>query len=92
MVIRSSRHALATTFITIAGFQPLILECGGFWPPLAITIAGGVAGATLLALVFVPSSYLLVSSVRHTVGQTAQPQSEQSPIEVANLVPELAIA
>ena len=71
---------------------PLIIEGGGFWPPLAITIAGGVAGATLLALVFVPSSYLLVNRVRQTAEQTEQPQSEQSPIEVGHLVPELATA
>ena len=45
---------------SIAGFLPLIIEGGGFWPPLAITIAGGVVGATLLALVLVPSAYLIV--------------------------------
>ena len=33
---------------------------GGFWPPLAITIAGGVGGATVLALYFVPSLYLVL--------------------------------
>jgi multidrug efflux pump len=60
VVVRSSRHVLATTVTTIAGFIPLILEGGGFWPPLAITIAGGVFGATLLALVFVPASFVLV--------------------------------
>lgn len=27
------------------------------WPPLATAIAGGMVGATLLALVFVPSLY-----------------------------------
>lgn len=62
VVVRSSRHVLATTVTTIAGFIPLILEGGGFWPPLAITIAGGVFGATLLALVFVPAAFILVSS------------------------------
>ena len=54
-----TRHILATTLTTIAGFLPLILAGGGFWPPLAITIAGGVAGATILALYVVPSLYLL---------------------------------
>jgi multidrug efflux pump len=70
VVVRSSRHVLATTFTTIAGFLPLILEGGGFWPPLAITIAGGVTGATLLALVFVPSAYLIVNRVVQTAEQT----------------------
>ena len=92
VIVRSSRHVFATTFTTIAGFLPLIIEGGGFWPPLAITIAGGVVGATLLALVFVPSSYLLASSVRQTVEQTEQSQTEQSPIEVRGLVPEFATA
>lgn len=62
VVIRSSRHVLATTVTTIAGFIPLIMEGGGFWPPLAITIAGGVFGATLLALVFVPAAFLVAGS------------------------------
>jgi len=62
VVVSCTRHVLATTFTTIAGFMPLILAGGGFWPPLAITIAGGVGGATILALYFVPSAYLLISS------------------------------
>jgi multidrug efflux pump subunit AcrB len=56
-VIKSTRHVVATTFTTIAGFTPLILDGGQFWPPLAVAIAGGVGGATLLALVFVPAAY-----------------------------------
>lgn len=55
------RHVLATTFTTIGGFLPLLLSGGAFWPPLAVVIAGGVAGATLLALVLVPSAYALVA-------------------------------
>jgi multidrug efflux pump subunit AcrB len=60
VVVRSSRHVIATTLTTMAGFLPLILGGGGFWPPLAVSIAGGVSGATLLALFFIPSAYLLV--------------------------------
>ena len=44
----------------MAGFAPLVLGGGGFWPPLAVAIAGGVGGATILALYFVPSAYVLV--------------------------------
>ena len=29
---------------------PLIVEGGGFWPPVAWAIGGGVSGATLLAV------------------------------------------
>lgn len=59
VVTHSTRHIIATTLTTIVGFLPLIIGGGSFWPPLAITIAGGVSGATLLALYFVPSLYLL---------------------------------
>lgn len=55
-----TRHILATTFTTMVGFVPLIVYGGKFWPPLAVIIACGVAGATLLALYFVPSVYRLV--------------------------------
>jgi len=60
IVVRSTRHVLSTTLTTIAGFLPLILGGGGFWPPLATSIAGGVSGATILALYFIPSGYVLV--------------------------------
>ncbi|MEP3930220.1 efflux RND transporter permease subunit, partial [Rhodopirellula bahusiensis] len=53
--MHTSRHVVATTLTTMAGFTPLILDGGGFWPPMAVSIAGGVAGATLLALVLVPA-------------------------------------
>ncbi|MBW4642616.1 MAG: efflux RND transporter permease subunit [Goleter apudmare HA4340-LM2] len=61
-VIHTTRHVLTTTFTTMAGFIPLILGGGGFWPPLAVVIAGGVGGATILALYFIPSAYLLLRS------------------------------
>ncbi|MGF1491376.1 MAG: efflux RND transporter permease subunit [Microcoleaceae cyanobacterium] len=57
VVIRATRHVIATTLTTMVGFVPLLLGGGGFWPPLAVAIAGGVGGATLLALYFVPCSY-----------------------------------
>jgi Cu/Ag efflux pump CusA len=52
---------LATTLTTIGGFLPFLILIGGdFWPPLAIVLAGGVAGATLIALVLIPAAYLLI--------------------------------
>lgn len=60
VVVHSTRHVLATTVTTIAGFLPLLIAGGGFWPPLVIAIAGGVAGSTLLALYFVPAAFLVV--------------------------------
>ena len=62
VVLHSTRHVLTTTLTTAIGFVPLLLSGGEFWPPLAIAIAGGVVGATLLALYFVPSAYYLLKS------------------------------
>ena len=61
VVIHSTRHILTTTLTTMFGFLPLIVGGGGFWPPLAVVIAGGVGGATILSLYFIPSIYILVT-------------------------------
>ena len=60
VVMGATRHVLATTLTTIVGFVPLIAGGGRFWPPLAVTIAGGVGGATLLALLFVPAVHVIL--------------------------------
>ena len=63
------RHVWATTLTTGVGFLPLLLFSGGdFWPPLAVVIAGGVLGATPLALVFVPAAYRGLLKVRPALG------------------------
>lgn len=56
-VRHSTRHVFTTSLTTVAGVLPLILAGGDFWPPMMIVIAGGVVGATLLALGFTPASY-----------------------------------
>ena len=56
-VLQTGRHLLATTLTTIGGFLPLILADGLMWPPMAVAIGGGVAGATLVAFFFVPSAH-----------------------------------
>ena len=63
-VERSTRHVIATTLTTIAGFTPLVLGGGDFWPPMAIVIAAGVLGATLLALCFAPCCLLILRRVQ----------------------------
>lgn len=65
VVVASTRHVIATTLTTVVGFVPLIAGGGGFWPPLAVTIAGGVGGATLLALYLVPSLHVLLFGRDH---------------------------
>lgn len=54
-VMHATRHVIATTLTTTAGFSPLIISGGDFWAPLAVAISGGVLGASLLALVLVPA-------------------------------------
>lgn len=60
VVMHASRHVFTTTATTVAGFLPLLLSGGSFWPPLAVAIAGGVAGATILALYLAPASFRLL--------------------------------
>ena len=77
VVLRSTRHVLATSLTTLGGFAPLVLWGGAFWAPLAITIAGGVAGATLLALYFVPCVYvMMVGQCRECLETESLPVAE----------------
>jgi multidrug efflux pump subunit AcrB len=57
----ATRHVIATTLTTIAGFLPLLFGADPFWHPLAGVIAGGMLGATVLALLFCPVVYLMTS-------------------------------
>ncbi|MEM8679939.1 MAG: efflux RND transporter permease subunit [Planctomycetota bacterium] len=59
VVLQTTRHIIATSLTTMAGFAPLVISGGEFWPPMAVAISGGVAGATILALFFVPSLYVI---------------------------------
>jgi len=72
IVVRSSRHIISTTLTTVGGFMPLIIWGGGMWPPLATAISGGMVGATLLALVFVPTLYYLRVKRRALTRQVKQ--------------------
>ena len=72
---------VATTLTTMVGFIPLILGGGGFWPPLAVTIAGGVGGATLLGLYLGPAAYRLLLGEKTCldVSQEAAPERPWRP-------------
>jgi multidrug efflux pump subunit AcrB len=63
VVMDSSRHILSTTVTTVGGFLPLILAGGGFWPPFAMAVAGGVALSTVVAFYFTPPAFRLVHPV-----------------------------
>jgi len=59
-VVENTRHIIATTLTTITGFTPLILSGSEFWTPVAVAMSGGVGGATIIALLLVPSLYVLL--------------------------------
>ena len=56
-VFKSSRHIVSTTTTTFGGFLPLILAGGGFWPPFAMSIAGGVLLSTIVSFYFTPPMF-----------------------------------
>ena len=64
VVMDGTRHVLSTTVTTVGGFIPLIVWGGLFWPPLAVAISGGMFGATMLALFFVPPVFVLMGRFR----------------------------
>ncbi|MEM9905074.1 MAG: efflux RND transporter permease subunit [Cyanobacteria bacterium P01_D01_bin.44] len=61
VVVKATRHVLTTTITTMVGFVPLLADSDPFWQPLAIAIAGGIAGSPILALYFTPAAYLLLT-------------------------------
>ncbi len=60
-VLVQSRHIISTTVTTFGGFLPLILAGGGFWPPFAMAIGGGVLLSTVVSLYFVPPAFALLA-------------------------------
>ncbi|MEM6276247.1 MAG: efflux RND transporter permease subunit, partial [Pseudomonadota bacterium] len=60
VVAGSSRHIFSTTITTFGGFLPLILDGGAFWPPFAVSIAGGVLLSTVVSFLFTPAAFALV--------------------------------
>ncbi|MEM9247080.1 MAG: efflux RND transporter permease subunit [Pseudomonadota bacterium] len=80
----SSRHIISTTVTTFGGFLPLILAGGGFWPPFAVAIAGGVAFSTVVSFYFVPAAFALIA--RRT------PLPEVAEDTVPRVQPHLALA
>lgn len=67
------RPILMTTVTTIAGFMPIILSTASAtqdWKPMAVSIAFGLAFATLLTLIVIPVIYSLVDSMFGKMGIT----------------------
>ena len=61
VVMRAGRHIVSTTVTTFGGFLPLILAGGGFWPPFAMAIAGGVLLSTVTSFYFTPPAFALLA-------------------------------
>ncbi|MHC4954936.1 MAG: efflux RND transporter permease subunit [Planctomycetota bacterium] len=64
------RAILLTSITTIAGLAPLMMERSfqaQFLIPMAVSMVFGLAFATVLTLVFVPSMYLILEDVRRRV-------------------------
>lgn len=63
-VMHCSRHISSTTVTTVAGFLPLLVGGGQFWPPFAAAIAGGTVLVTLLSFFFVPAVFYIYTRSR----------------------------
>ncbi|MEL6596393.1 MAG: efflux RND transporter permease subunit [Pseudomonadota bacterium] len=75
VVTGSSRHIFSTTITTFGGFLPLILEGGGFWPPFAVAIAGGVLLSAVVSFYFTPPMFALIYRKKPAAQETAKPDS-----------------
>ncbi len=60
LLMRSSRHIISTTLTVGCSFIPMIIGGGTFWPPMAMVVVGGVFGATLTALYWIPAMHMLL--------------------------------
>lgn len=76
VVLNCSRHIVSTTVTTFGGFLPLILAGGGFWPPFAMSVAGGVLLSTLVSFYFTPPVFALL--VRRREALLAHPGEPSS--------------
>lgn len=81
VVMGSSRHIVSTTVTTFGGFLPLILAGGGFWPPFAMAVAGGVLLSTVISFYFTPPMYALV---QRKVKKPLKAQARKSAVQPAN--------
>ncbi|MEM6313644.1 MAG: efflux RND transporter permease subunit, partial [Planctomycetota bacterium] len=67
-ILGCTRHVLSTTLTTVGGFAPLLLLTEGqFYPSLAVVLTGGIVGAMILALTFIPAAYVLVHPIKFNV-------------------------
>jgi len=87
VVMGSSRHILSTTLTTFGGFLPLIVAGGGFWPPFATSIAGGVLLSTVVSFYFTPQMFALLGRP----GNIAKVGEEETKPKVSKLLPKVLV-
>ncbi|MFQ6550185.1 efflux RND transporter permease subunit [Aestuariibius sp. 2305UL40-4] len=80
VVSGSSRHIVSTTITTFGGFLPLILAGGGFWPPFAVAIAGGVLLSSVVSFYFTPPMFALLHRRKVRAKTEAAPEVVQAPL------------
>lgn len=76
---RRFRAILLTSLTTFAGLTPILLERSvqaAFIIPMAVSIAFGVAFATVVILVLVPAGYLVLEDVLNFLGLTSPAEPE----------------
>ncbi|MEL6808981.1 MAG: efflux RND transporter permease subunit, partial [Pseudomonadota bacterium] len=79
VVMGSSRHIVSTTITTFGGFLPLILAGGGFWPPFAMSVAGGVLLSTVVSFYFTPPVFALIHRRRKPKQLDEVPETLRAP-------------
>ncbi|MEO1745813.1 MAG: efflux RND transporter permease subunit, partial [Pseudomonadota bacterium] len=85
VVMGSSRHIVSTTITTFGGFLPLILAGGGFWPPFAMAVAGGVLLSTVISFYFTSPMFALVYERRRKAKETETVSDPPAPMRQDNL-------
>lgn len=85
VVMDSSRHIISTTVTTFGGFLPLILGGGGFWPPFAMSVAGGVLLSTVVSFYFTPQMFALIYPPRghREAARAAEAQREPTLVDLS---------
>ena len=69
---RRFRAILLTSFSTVGGLSPLIMETDmqtKFLIPMALSLAAGVTFATVLTLALIPSLLVIVNDFRRTIAR-----------------------
>jgi multidrug efflux pump subunit AcrB len=69
--VRRARPVILTALAAVFAFIPLSMNV--FWGPMALTMIGGLLGATVLTLVFLPALYALAFRAPRRQAQTTPP-------------------